>query len=144
MTFLMKNAGIVMKFNFIEPGAYYTVVLDVTKQSDLSAGGWAPDWANASTVIPELFTKEGGFPMSQNWDDPAYAAFKTKSDAALAEPDRVKQGKMWAELNQYVVDQMWIVPGIFSKTQEIWGSGLGGIFFWEPQGAPSFGDIFIK
>jgi peptide/nickel transport system substrate-binding protein len=48
---------------------------------------------------------------------------------------------MWAELNQYVVDQMWIVPGIFSKTQEIWGSGLGGIFFWEPQGAPSFGDL---
>ena len=141
---MMKNAGIVMKFNFIEPGSYYAVVLDATKQSDLSAGGWAPDWANASTVIPELFTKEGGFPMSQNWDDPAYAAFKKKSDAALAEPDRKKQGQMWAELNQYVVDQMWIVPGIFSKTQEMWGSGLGGIFFWEPQGAPSFGDIYIK
>ena len=141
---MMKNAGIVMKFNFIEPGAYYTVVLDVTKQSDLSAGGWAPDWANASTVIPELFTKEGGFPMSQNWDDAAYAPFKQKVEAALAESDRTKQGQMWAELNQYAVDQMWIVPGVFSKTQEMWGSGLGGVFFWEPQGAPSFGDIFIK
>ena len=141
---MMKNAGIVMKFNFIEPGAYYTVVLDVTKQSDLSAGGWAPDWANASTVIPELFTKEGGFPMSQNWDDAAYAPFKQKVEAALSEPDRTKQGQMWAELNQYAVDQMWIVPGIFSKTQEMWGSGLGGVFFWEPQGAPSFGDIYIK
>ena len=141
---MMKNAGIVMKFNFIEPGAYYTVVLDVTKQSDLSAGGWAPDWANASTVIPELFTKEGGFPMSQNWDDDAYAPFKQKVEAALSEPDRTKQGQMWAELNQYAVDQMWIVPGIFSKTQEMWGSGLGGVFFWEPQGAPSFGDIYIK
>lgn len=141
---MMKNAGIVMKFNFIERGAYYTVVLDVTKQSDISAGGWAPDWANASTVIPELFTKEGGFPMSQNWDDAAYAPFKQKVEAALSEPDRTKQGQMWAELNQYAVDQMWIVPGIFSKTQEMWGSGLGGVFFWEPQGAPSFGDIYIK
>ncbi len=141
---MMKNAGIVMKFNFIEPGAYYTVVLDVTKQSDRSAGGRAPEWAHASTVIPELFTKEGGFPMSQNWDDAAYAPFKQKVEAALAEPDRTKQGQMWAELNQYAVDQMWIVPGIFSKTQEMWGSGLGGVFFWEPQGAPSFGDIFIK
>ncbi len=141
---MMKNAGIVMKFNFIEPGAYYSIVLDVTKQSDLSAGGWAPDWANASTVIPELFTEAGGFPMSQNWGDPAYAAFKTKSDAALLEPDRVKQGKMWAELNQYAIDQMWIVPGIFTKAQEVWGSKLGGVFFWEPQGAPSFGDIYIK
>jgi peptide/nickel transport system substrate-binding protein len=141
---MLKNAGIVMKFNFIEPGSYYAVVLDATKQSDLSAGGWGPDWANASTVIPELFTKEGGFPMSQNWDDPAYAAFKAKSDAALSEPDRKKQGQMWAELNQYAVDQMWIVPATFSKTQEMWGSGLGGVYFWDPQGAPSFGDIYIK
>jgi peptide/nickel transport system substrate-binding protein len=141
---MKKNAGITMKFNFIEAGSYYAVVLDQTKQGDLSRAGWAPDWANASTVIPELFTEAGGFPMSQNWGDPAYKAFKEKSDAALAEPDRKKQGKMWAELNQYVMDQMWVIPGVFSKTQEIWGSGLGGVFFWEPQGAPSFGDIFIK
>jgi peptide/nickel transport system substrate-binding protein len=51
---------------------------------------------------------------------------------------------MWAELNQYVMDQMWVIPGVFSKTQEIWGSGLGGVYFWEPQGSPSFGDIYIK
>ena len=141
---LKNNAGIVAKFNFIEPGAYYSVVLDATKPGDLSAAGWAPDWANASTVIPELFTETGGFPMSQNWNDPAYKAFKQKSDAALIEPDRAKQGKMWAELNQYAIDQMWVIPGVFSKTQEVWGSGLGGVYFWEPQGAPSFGDIFIK
>jgi len=141
---MMKNAGITMKFNYIEAGSYYAVVLDQTKQGDLSRAGWAPDWANASTVIPELFTEAGGFPMSQNWGDPAYKAFKEKSDAALSEPDRKKQGKMWAELNQYVMDQMWIIPGVFSKTQEVWGSGLGGVFFWEPQGAPSYGDIYIK
>jgi peptide/nickel transport system substrate-binding protein len=141
---MKKNAGIVAKFNFLEPGAYYSVVLDATKQGDLSAGGWAPDWANASTVIPELFTEGGGFPLSQNWGDAAYKAFKEKSDAALVEPDRTKQGKMWAELNQYAIDQMWVIPGVFSKTQEVWGSGLGGVYFWEPQGAPSFGDIFIK
>jgi peptide/nickel transport system substrate-binding protein len=141
---LKKNAGIVAKFNFIEPGVYYSIVLDATKQGDLSAAGWAPDWSNASTVIPELFTETGGFPMSQNWGDPAYKAFKAKSDAALVEPDRAKQGKMWAELNQYAIDQMWVIPGVFSKTQQFWGSGLGGVYFWEPQGAPSFGDIFIK
>ena len=141
---LKKNAGIVAKFNFIEPGSYYAVVLDATKQGDLSAAGWAPDWANASTVIPELFTESGGFPMSQNWNDPAYKAFKEKSDAALVEPDRTKQGNMWAELNQYAIDQMWVIPGVFSKTQSVWGSGLGGVYFWESQGSPSFGDIFIK
>jgi peptide/nickel transport system substrate-binding protein len=140
----LAKVGIVIKFNFIEPGSYYAVVLDPSKQGDLSAAGWGPDWANASTVIPELFTEGAGFPLSQNWNDPAYAEFKERSDANLAEPDRVKQGKEWAALNKYVMDQMWIIPGTFSKTQEIWGSGIGGAFFWEPQGALSFGDLFLK
>lgn len=140
----LAKVGIVIKFNFIEPGSYYAVVLDPSKQGDLSAAGWGPDWANASTVIPELFTEGAGFPLSQNWNDPAYAEFKKRSDANLAEPDRVKQGKEWAALNKYVMDQMWIIPGTFSKTQEIWGSGIGGAFFWEPQGALSFGDLYLK
>lgn len=140
----LAKVGIVIKFNFIEPGSYYAVVLDPSKQGDLSAAGWGPDWANASTVIPELFTEGAGFPLSQNWNDPAYAEFKKRSDANLAEPDRAKQGKEWAALNKYVMDQMWIIPGTFSKTQEIWGSGIGGAFFWEPQGALSFGDLYLK
>jgi peptide/nickel transport system substrate-binding protein len=140
----LAKAGIVIKFNFIEPGQYYSVVLDPSKQGDLSAAGWGPDWANASTVIPELFTEGAGFPLSQNWVDPEYAAFKARSDKNLAEPDRVKQGKEWAALNKFVMDRMWVIPGTFSKTQEIWGSGIGGAYFWEPQGALSFGDLYLK
>lgn len=138
-----KNSGIILKFNFIEPGSYYSIVLDPTKQGDLSRAGWAPDWANASTVIPELMLDGYGFPLSRAGKDPTYAEFKKRAEAALAEPDRVKQGAEWAALNQYVMDQMWVIPGVFSKTQEMWGSKLTGVFFWEPQGAPSFGDIQI-
>jgi peptide/nickel transport system substrate-binding protein len=118
-------------------------VLDPTKQGDLSRAGWAPDWANASTVIPELMLDGYGFPLSRAGKDPTYAEFKKRAEANLSEPDRVKQGAEWAALNQYVMDQMWIIPGVFSKTQEMWGSKLTGVFFWEPQGAPSFGDIQI-
>jgi len=139
-----KNAGINLKFNFIEPGQYYAVVLDPTKQGDLSRAGWAPDWANASTVIPELFLEGAGFPLSNVGKDPAYAEFKSRVEANLSQSDRTAQGAEWAALNQYVMDQMWVIPGVFSKTQEMWGSKLEGIFFWEPQGAPSFGDIKIK
>ena len=139
-----KNAGINLKFNFIEPGQYYAVVLDPTKQGDLSRAGWAPDWANASTVIPELFLEGAGFPLSNVGKDPAYAEFKSRVEANLSQSDRTAQGAEWAALNQYVMDQMWVIPGVFSKTQEMWGSKLEGIFFWEPQGAPSFGDIKVK
>jgi peptide/nickel transport system substrate-binding protein len=141
---LKKNAGINVTFNFIELGQYYAIVMDPTKQGDLSRAGWAPDWANASTVVPELFLEEGGFPLSQVGKDPAYAEFKRRAEANRLEPDRVKQGAEWAALNQYVMDNMWVIPGVFSKTQEMWGSKLDGVFFWEPQGAPSYGDIKIK
>ena len=46
-------------FNFIQPGVYYSTVQDPTKQGDMSAAGWAADWANASTDIPDLFLKDG-------------------------------------------------------------------------------------
>jgi peptide/nickel transport system substrate-binding protein len=141
---LKKNAGINMVFNFIEAGSYYAVVLDRAKQGDLSAAGWAPDWANASTVVPELFLEEGGFPMSQVAKDPAYPEFEKRAKANLLQSDRVKQGAEWAALNQYAIDNMWVIPGTFSKDQDVWGSGLEGVFFWEPQGAPSFGDIKLK
>jgi len=137
-------AGINVKFNFIPSGQYYSTIGDRTKQSDISAAGWGADWANASTVIPELFTKEGGANYTQNWNDPAYAAFKAKSDKALAETDRKKQAAMWKELSQYVMDQYWIIRPIFSKGQFVWNSGVGGVGYWEPQGNFLFTSMYIK
>jgi peptide/nickel transport system substrate-binding protein len=101
----MKAAGFNIKFNFIPSGQYYSTVMNTAKQNDISSAGWGADWANASTVIPELFTQEGGFNLSQNWNDAAYAAFKKKSDAAKVETNRAKQAKGWQELSQYVMDQ---------------------------------------
>jgi peptide/nickel transport system substrate-binding protein len=133
-----------MKFNFIPPGQYYSTVMNPEKQNDISYGGWGADWANASTVLPELFTKEGGFNLNQNWDDPAYAAFKKKSDVAKVETDRAKQAKMWQELSQYVMDQYWIVRVSFGKSQQSWGSQVGGVYYWEPQGSFGYGQLYVK
>jgi peptide/nickel transport system substrate-binding protein len=137
-------AGIVMKFNFIPAGQYYSTVLNAAKQNDISSAGWGADWANASTVIPELFTKAGGFNLSQNSEDAAYAAFEKKSDAAKLETNRAKQAKMWQELSQYVMDQYWIIRPIFGKGQFQWGSGVGGVYYWEPQGTFGFGQLYVK
>ena len=139
-----KAAGINLKFNFIPSGQYYSTVLNTEKQNDISSAGWGADWANASTVIPELFTKEGGFNLSQNWNDAAYAAFKKKSDATKEETNRAKQAKGWQELSQYVMDQYWIIRPVFSKTQEVWGSKVGGVYYWEPQGNFGFGQMYVK
>ena len=134
----MAAAGIVMKFNFIPSGQYYSTVQDVTKQGDISRAGWGADWANASTVIYPLFVKEGGFDLSQNWNDPAYASFKANVLKTLNMTNRAQQAASWKKLAQYAMDQYWIVAPIFSKGQEVWGSKVGGVYFWEPQGTFGF------
>jgi peptide/nickel transport system substrate-binding protein len=144
LTDAIKAAGINIKFNFIPSGQYYSTIGNTSKQNDISTAGWGADWANASTVIPELFTKEGGANYTQNWNDPAYAAFKKKSDAAKVETNRAKQAKMWQELSQYVMDQYWIIRPVFSKGQEVWGSKVGGVYYWEPQGNFGFGGMYVK
>ena len=140
----MAAAGIVMKFNFIPSGQYYATVQNVDKQGDLSRAGWGADWANASTVIFPLFVKEGGFDMSQNTNDPAYPAFKAGVLAALNMTNRTQQAAAWKKLSQAAMDHYWIISPIFGKGQEVWGSKVGGVYFWEPQGTFGFGQLYVK
>jgi peptide/nickel transport system substrate-binding protein len=144
ITDALKAAGIAIKFNFIPGGQYYSTVQNNAKQNDISSVGWGADWANASTVIPELFIKGHGFNLTQNWNDPAYPAFAAKSDAALNETDRNKQAKMWQDLSQVVMDNYWIIRPIFNKTQDEWGSKVGGVYYWEPQGTFGFGGLWVR
>jgi peptide/nickel transport system substrate-binding protein len=61
----LAKAGIKVKPNPIEAGQFYGIVLDPAKEGHLVWASWGPDWSNASTVIPEVFTPNGGFNLSQ-------------------------------------------------------------------------------
>ncbi|MSZ87120.1 MAG: hypothetical protein F2718_05595, partial [Actinobacteria bacterium] len=137
------RVGIKVTYNIIKSG-YYSTVLNPAKQNDLSNSGWGADWANASTVIPELFTLEGGFNLSQNGDDPAYKEFKAAVDVAMKTTDRAKQAAMWKALDVKAMERMWILPTNYGKSQYIWGKGVGGAFFWQPQGTLAWGKLYIK
>jgi peptide/nickel transport system substrate-binding protein len=140
----MDAAGIVVKFNFIPSGTFYSTVQNTDKQGDITRAGWGADWANASTVIYPLFIKEGGFDLSQNWGDPAYASFKASVLATLAMTDRTQQAASWKKLAQVAMDNYWTIGPMFSKGQEVWGSKVGGVYFWEPQGTFGFGQLYVK
>lgn len=137
------RVGIKVNYNIIKSG-YYSTVMNPAKQKDMSGSGWGADWANASTVIPELFASFGGFNLSQNTADPAYKAFEDKVNIAMKTTDRKKQAAMWKELDAYAMKQMWVLPTVFGKAQEIWGSQLSNVFFWVPQGNPAYGKIWIN
>ena len=140
----LGKVGIKLKDEPVEPSNYWPTVMNPETDYDIARGGWGPDWANASTVIPELFTTSGGFNLTRNADDPDYAEVQTKVDAAKGELDRTKQGVMWQELNQFVVDRLWALPGTFSKAQSIWGSKVGNTYQWSPFGSYNYGDLYVK
>jgi peptide/nickel transport system substrate-binding protein len=137
------RAGIKVSYNIINSG-YYSTVMNPAKQSDMTGSGWGADWANASTVIPELFASFGGFNLSQNDADPAYKAFEDKVNTAMKTTDRKAQAAIWKSLDKEAMKNFWVLPTTFGKAQEVWGSGLGGVFFWVPQGNPAYGKIWIK
>ena len=137
------KAGIKVSWNIISV-AYYSTVMDPAKQNDMSSSGWGADWANASTVIPELFTTAGGFNLTQNADDPNYKAFEAKVNAAMKQTDRKKQAELWKALDKEAAANFWHMPTLFGKAQEVWGSALRDVFFWVPQGNPAYGKIWVQ
>jgi len=141
------RAGIKIKLSALPPGEYYSIVQNPTKEEALARAGWGPDWPNASTVIPELFTPVGGFNLSQADDK----AFITASDAAKAETDRTKQGDAWKSLNKQAMQNAWVLPTLFGRTQRLAGSKVkaasgvdGKVYIWLPYGSWSYSDLYLQ
>jgi len=141
------RAGIKIKLSPLPVGQYYSIVQDPTKEEAMAGAGWGPDWLNASTVIPELFTKAGGFNLSQA-DDPAFTA---AAKAAKGETDRTKQGDAWKSLNKQAMQNAWVLPTRFGREQRLSGSKVGNVsgdggkvYIWAPYGSWSYGDLYVK
>ena len=143
----LQAAGFTINLAPIPPGSYYSTVFDPKKAGDFGVAGWGPDWPNASTVIPPLFTQKGGFDLSQVDD----SSFNAAVAAANAETDRAAQAKDWQALNTQAMQNVWVIPTIFGLQQLIMGSGLatgtgpnGGLYAWGPYGSNPYGDIYVK
>jgi peptide/nickel transport system substrate-binding protein len=142
----LQKAGIKVKPNPIEPGQYYSIVLDPEKAGELMWSGWGPDWPNASTVVPELFTPAGGFNLSQV-DDADYSA---RVQEAKTNTDRASQSEQWRELNKEAMEQAWAIPTLFGRTQTMAGSKVkaasgknGNVYVWAPYSSWSYTDLYV-
>ena len=142
----LGKAGIKVRPNPIEPGQFYGIVLDPEKEGHLVWAGWGPDWSNASTVIPELFTPTGGFDLSHGNDKD----FNARVAEARAMTDRDAQGEMWKALNKEAMEQVWAVPLRFRKDQRLAGSKVGSasgesnkVYLWAPFGSWPYGELYV-
>ena len=141
----LAEAGITVKPNPLEAGAYYGIVFDDAKANHIISAGWGADWPNASTVIPELFGAQGGFNMSRyNTSGVQDPEFQQAIDDARAMSDRAAQAEAWKELNTRSMELALAIPTRFGKEQRIWGSKVGGVYQWAPYGSYPYAMLFVK
>lgn len=129
------------------PTSYYSTVF--TSGHNFGTAGWGPDWPNASTVIPPLFTDAGGWNLSKVKD----TAMEAKINEAFAQTDRAKQAKLWQDLNKYVTENVYAIPTFFGLSQTIAGTGVGvaidgvpsdAMYRWAAYGSWPYAQLFVK
>ena len=135
----LECAGFSVNLNKIT-SRYYSKVLDPATQNDMSGAGWGPDWANASTVIPPLFTPNGGFDLSR-YDN---ATFQAAIATALANGSRTSQARQWQQLNIDAMSAGLVVPRLFTSTQSLVGSNVKNAFLWAPYGSFPYAAIAVQ
>jgi peptide/nickel transport system substrate-binding protein len=135
----LEKAGFTVKPNPIEPGVYYSIVFDPAKAGEFGSGGWGPDWPNASTVIPPLFTQKGGWDLSE-LDDPE---FNQKVEDAQVELDRATQAKMWQDLNKEAMQNVYVIPTRFNLTQIIGGDKVQPTYQWAPYSSWPYAEMYV-
>jgi peptide/nickel transport system substrate-binding protein len=135
----LERVGFKVEPNPLEPGSYYSVVFDPDKKHEFGTGGWGPDWPNASTVIPPLFTHEGGWDLSEVEDKD----FNARVKDAQTELDRDAQAAKWQELNKFAVEQAWIIPTRFNLTQVIAGTKVQPTYQWAPYSSWPYAEMYV-
>ena len=138
----LGKAGIKVELKGLEAGAYYGVVFDPEKAGELMTAGWGPDWPNASTVIPELFTPSGGFNLSQADD----ADFNAGVEAAKVNADRAAQATQWQALNTEAMQKGFAIPTRFGRDQRIAGTAVGAdvVYLWPAYGSWPYGAMWVQ
>lgn len=133
----LEAAGFDVTLNAITTG-YYGYVLS-SKQHELSNAGWGPDWGNASTVIPPLFTPNGGFDLTHF----SLASFQKSVMQAMQTTSRTQQAKQWQALNADAMQRGLAVPKLFSNTQRLVGSKVNNAYIWAPYGSYPYAKLTV-
>lgn len=142
----LELAGFTINLNPIEPGQYYSIVFDDETAHEFGWAGWGPDWPNASTIIPPLFTDKGGWNLSRvdqenaGTNDPAW---NDKVSAAIAELDHATQAQMWQDLNKQAMLNVYAIPTTFGLTQTMGGTKVGNLYQWAPYGSWPYAELYV-
>jgi peptide/nickel transport system substrate-binding protein len=105
---------------------------------------WRADFPNASTVIPPLFTQEGGCDQSNVDDSSGIPDWTEQVRDAQTTLDRSAQAVKWQNLNTDASDQAWIIPLLFGLSQHIGGTNVGNLYRWAPYASWPYAQLYVK
>jgi len=142
----LEKAGFKIKIAGIDPAHYYSTVFDNSLKGDFGTGGWGADWPNATTVIPPLFTDEGGWNLSNVEDGVggAPADWNAQVKDAQTTVDRSAQATKWQTLNSAAMQQVFIIPTFFGLAQDMGGTNVGSLYRWSAYGSWPYGQLYVK
>ena len=89
--------------------------------------------------VRSLFTKAGGWDLGQV-DDPA---FNDAVDDALMTLDRDEQARMWQALNRRAVEEAWVIPTFFGRSQTIAGTKVAPVYRWPAYSSWPYAEMFV-
>jgi peptide/nickel transport system substrate-binding protein len=121
-------------------GDYWDAVSSDEQVHEFGGGAWQPDWPNASTIIPPLFTDAGGWNLSRVRDD---QDFTGQVQDALATLDRTAQAAKWRSLNKEAMQRAYAVPLMFVWNQMLGGTRVGPLYPWAPYGTWPFAEMGV-
>ncbi len=139
-------AGIQVQLAPLPSATYYNSGIgDPTNDYTLMLGGWVPDWANGSAILPPLFAGSS-IPVldpvtkrasgNVNWpllDDPK---INELINTALGETNPERQYTLWGDLDQKIQEQAVDIPLLYEKALRLTGSNVLGGYIHPAFGQP--------
>jgi peptide/nickel transport system substrate-binding protein len=136
------NGAALFKVNlFGVSSGYYSYVLNDDTANEFGGSGWGADWPNASTVLPPLFTPEGGFDLSRTNKDSTPDFYAAIQDA-MKMTDRTAQAAAWQELDKQASEEAYVIPTFFGLAQNIAGDHVGNLYRWAAYGSWPYAELY--
>jgi peptide/nickel transport system substrate-binding protein len=139
-------AGIQVVLAPLDPTTYYsTGVGDPAFDYDMMLGGWTPNWANGSAILPPLFASSVIPPLNAltghaagnvNWSLLRDPEIDKQMDVALAETSPDRQWALWGDLDQQIQALAVTIPILYEKAFRLMGSNVAGGFIHPAFGMP--------
>ena len=130
------KAGIKVKPNPIEAGQYYSIVFDPDKAGELM-------WRRLGPGLAQRVDRHPGAVHPDRWLRPLpgrrQGLQRQGRRRAKASTDRAAQADAWKALNKEAMQNVWVIPTLFGRSQSLAGSKVhsasgddGDVYFWAP------------